>query len=73
MELEIYTWIGRIAVWLFVGYVVFKILAFIMVEVINWLGKKFDTSWILIEYIYYRKDFKEWIKDKQRIVKKKKH
>lgn len=73
MEIEIYAWIGRIATWLFVGYVLLKIISFILIEVINWLGKKFDSSWILIEYIYRRKEFKEWTKDKQRIIKKNKH
>lgn len=69
METEIYTWVGKITVWLFVAYIIFKILSFILIEVINWLGNKFDTTWSFIEYLVYKKDFKKWVKNKRRIKK----
>lgn len=67
MELEIYTWIGKIAVWLGFVYVTFKILAIVLEYFINWLGDRCNNMWKFIEYLYYRTSFKEWIKDKERL------
>lgn len=73
METQIYLWIGRIAVWLSFGIISFKILGWLLEEFINWLGKRYNNMWIVIEYAFYRHKFKKWIKDKERHPKMKKH
>ena len=64
---EVYTGIGFLVVWLLLTVIGFLILGYIIVNVTNWLGSKFKTMWIFIEYMYYRTQFKEWVKDKERI------
>lgn len=67
MEIEIYNLIGKIVIWLSAGYIIFKLLSSILISVINWLGEKGIFLWKFVEFIYYRKEFKEWVKDKERI------
>lgn len=66
MEIEIYIWIGRLAVWLCFGYLIFEIIGYVLEKSIDWIGRRFDSAWIIVEYMHYRKDFKEWVKDKKR-------
>ena len=73
MEIEIYIWIGRIAVCLCFGFLAFKLIGYILESLINWMGKRWNNMWAFIEYLYYRKDFKEWVKNKQRHSKMDKH
>lgn len=73
MEIEIYLWIGRLAVWLCFGFLIFKLIGYVLENLINWMGKRWNNMWAFIEYLYYRKDFKEWIKDKERHPKMDKH
>jgi len=64
---EVYAGIGFLVVWILIMAILFIVLGFIIINVINWLGSKFKTMWVFIEYLYYRSDFKEWVKDKERI------
>lgn len=73
MEDRIYFWIGLLAVWLGIGYLAVKIIGFILIALINWAGDKFDKMWLFMEFLYYRKEFKDWIKDKQRHPRMNKH
>lgn len=73
METQIYLWVGRLAVWLCFGFLLFKLIGWIMVNAINWLSTKFNVMWNVFEYFYYRQDFKEWVKAKERHPKSKKH
>lgn len=73
MEIEMYIWIGRIAVWLCFGFLAFKLMGYILKNLINWMGGRWNNMWAFIEYLYYRQDFKEWVKDKQRHPKMDKH
>ena len=66
MEIQIYFWIGCTVVWLCFGFLTFKLVGWIVKNLINWLSTKFTMMWKVFEYFYYRKDFNEWIKDKER-------
>lgn len=63
---QAYNWIGFIVMYLsaFLGSAI--AIAFIFKLILNVLGSKFYWMWIIIEYMYYRKDFKEWVSDKER-------
>ena len=62
-----YYWIGFIVVWLsaFVGMV--RIITFLLKILIDKLGKIYLWPWFIIEYVFYKHKFKEWIKDKPRL------
>lgn len=62
----IYHWIGFAFVWLSILTAGFFTLAFFYEIIINWIGKRFKSIWIIYEFQFYKKDFKEWVKDKQR-------
>ena len=66
MEDKIYYWVGLLSVWVGFGYITIKIIGLILITLINWLGNRFDKMWFFLEFLYYRKDFKEFVKDKQR-------
>ena len=66
MEIDIYTWIGRLVVWGFFGFMVFKFICYVFENLINWLAKRINQMWKFLEYLFYRNEFKEWVKDKDR-------
>lgn len=45
------------------------ILFFILQLVYDFLNKQFLVMWRVVEYTYYRKEFKEWVKNKERHTK----
>ena len=63
---QVYYWIGLVVFWLSAiigsGVVVY----FLGEIILNELGRRFKIFWVMIEFIYYKKDFKEWVKDKER-------
>jgi hypothetical protein len=63
---EIYYWIGLVVFWLsaITGSVV--LIGYITLLLLNESGKKIKTMWIIVEYAFYRKKFKSWVKDKER-------
>lgn len=63
---NIYHWIGFAFVWLSVFTVGFYVLSLFYTIILNWIGKRFKSIWIIYEFQFYKKDFKEWIKVKQR-------
>ena len=62
----IYHWIGFAIVWLSVFTAGFFTLAFFCELIINWIVRRFKLVWGIVEFQFYKKDFKEWVKDKQR-------
>jgi hypothetical protein len=59
----------------YVGFSTFLILSligflFLFINLFEWvvnqLGKRFKNIWIIIEFQFYRKEFKEWVKTKER-------
>ncbi len=67
MELqEIYGWLGFAIFWLSVVFVSLIIVGALLKWIMNLLGKYWNNLWVIIEYLIYRKDFKEFVKDKQR-------
>ena len=68
---ETYHWIGFVMYWLCAVLGCLAVVGFLLVQIINLIGKFFDTAWVLVEFAYYKKDFLEWVKDKERINTKK--
>ena len=66
---DIYYWFGFIVFWACVTIGVSIIAGYLYKKLLDELGKRFKSVWILFEFAYYKKDFKEWVKDKERIVK----
>jgi hypothetical protein len=67
MELqEIYEWLGFAIFWLSVVFLSLIIVGALFKWIMNLLGKYWNNLWVIIEYLIYRKDFKEFVKDKQR-------
>lgn len=62
----IYHWIGFAVIWLSVITIAFFILAFFYEMIINWIGRRFKSVWIIFEFQFYKKEFKEWVKNKPR-------
>ena len=71
MELEVYLCIGKLAVWLCFAFLLIKLIGYIFVSIVNWAGDRWNNLWAFIEYLYYRKEFKDWVKDKERHSKMK--
>ena len=63
---QIYHWIGLSVFWLSgtIGSVI--VVRYLLKELLDYLGKKFKIFWIMVEFAHYRKEFKEWVKDKKR-------
>lgn len=54
---------------LFIGILtLLLLLSFLAIQIINILAKRFKTFWIIVEYRFYRKDFKEFFKDKESVT-----
>lgn len=62
----IYHWIGFAVVWLSVIICLIIALRTLFKITMDKLGRNFKSIWIMVEFAFYRKDFKEWIKDKKR-------
>lgn len=55
------------------GLLLFLLICYYMLRgIISLWGNISFNAWILVEYAYHRKAFKEWIKDKERHPKMKK-
>ena len=63
---QIYYWIGLVVFWLSATIGSVLAIGFLGETLLNGLGRRFKTMWIMVEFAYYRKDFKEWVKDKKR-------
>ena len=63
---QIYYWIGLVVFWLsaMIGSVIS--IGFLVKKILDELGRRFKIMWIMVEFSYYRKEFKEWVKDKKR-------
>ncbi len=62
----IYHWIGFAFVWISVVVASLVTLTFLYETILNWIGRRFKSVWGIVEFQIYKKDFKEWVKDKQR-------
>ena len=63
---QIYYWIGLIVFWLSATIGSVAIIGFLGKLLLNELGRRIRTTWIIVEYAHYRKQFNEWVKDKKR-------
>jgi uncharacterized protein involved in cysteine biosynthesis len=62
----IYHWIGFAVVWLSVLIGLLYIVGWLFEQIGNAIGRKYKALWIIFEFQFYKKDFKEWVKDKER-------
>lgn len=63
---QIYSWIGLVVFWLSATIGSALAIGFLHKILLDKLGRKFKTMWIMVEFAYYRKEFREWVKDKKR-------
>ena len=63
---DIYYFIGFVIVWLSITTALLFIIAFFYELIINWIGRKFKSIWVIMEFQIYKKEFKEWVKNKPR-------
>ena len=63
---QIYHWIGLVVFWLSVPTGLFIIFQFAIMWMMNILCKKWNSIWMIVEFGYYKKDFKNWVKNKNR-------
>jgi hypothetical protein len=65
----IFQYTGIIVLWsLAIGLA--AILGSFLVEIfVNNIWTKFETAWKCVEYVYYRREFKEWVKTKERLTR----
>ena len=63
---QIYYWIGLIFFWLSATIGSIIAIGFLIRIILDELGRRFKTLWRIVEFAYYRADFKEWVKDKKR-------
>ena len=63
---QIYYWIGLVVFWLsaIIGSVI--AIGFLAKILLDELGRRLKTMWIIVEFAHYRKEFKKWVKDKKR-------
>ena len=47
--------------WLVIMYIIYRVGVFIF----NLIGNIYKPIWIIVEYSYYRTEFKEFLKDKK--------
>jgi hypothetical protein len=64
---NLYHWMGLIWFWASVCLVSFYIAGKLFIAIMNWLGRRFSSMWTFLEFMYYREEFLEWVKDKERI------
>lgn len=62
----IYNYAGFVFLWMSIAIGMAVILTLFYVFFVNWIGKKWKNSFMILEFIIYRKEFKEWVKDKPR-------
>lgn len=60
---EIFYWIGIITVFLFFLWTTITVLGIILTSIINQLGRWFHNWWIIVDWAWHRKEFKQWLKD----------
>lgn len=65
----IYHWIGFIIFWLSAIIGTLTCLGFLCIKLLNVLAEYKKTMWIVVEFAYYKQQFLEWVKDKERIKK----
>ena len=55
--------IGKIVVVITSGSVVIVSAWYVIARIVDFIGKRFNTLWRVVEYAYYHKQFKKWMKD----------
>lgn len=66
-----YFWLGVITFWLCAGIGMTIVLFYLIEKLANLWGRCSKVPWRMLEYIYYQKDFKEFVKNKERHPKAK--
>lgn len=63
---QMYNWIGLVVFWLTASIGIMLAVGYLMKIIFDELGRRFKTLWIIVEFAYYKKEFKTWVKDKKR-------
>lgn len=62
----VYYWLGAVCFWMIASSSILLVLAFAGRLIEKKARRQFRTYWFLWEFMWYRKKFKEWVKDKKR-------
>lgn len=62
---QVYYYIGLVVFWLSAGIAIVLVVGTIGKVLLDELGRIFKMMWIIVEFAYYRKEFKEWLKSKK--------
>ena len=65
----LYLVIGKLFVWGCVAWVSYKLVAYVLERLFNLIMGRFRITFYFIEFLTYRADFKEFVKDKKRHYK----
>lgn len=65
---NIYYWIGFAVVWLGSLIAFLYVFSYLIKAIGDAIGRKYKFLWVIVEFQIYKKDFKEWVKDKQRHI-----
>ena len=63
---EIYYWTGFVFFWLMAIIGCLAMLIVLYTSIFNWISRNYKSLWIIVEFQFYRKQFKEWVKDQPR-------
>lgn len=68
---EIYYYIGFSITWITLITAGIFLTSKLLSIIVDKLSNIFTNWWVIIDYVYYRKDFKEFMKNKKSIVESK--
>jgi hypothetical protein len=63
---KIYYWIGWFIFWARAGYLGTSAIGIFIAFTLNKLSEHFKILWVIFEFSYYKKEFLEWVKNKER-------
>ncbi len=67
---NIYHWFGFITFWITIVVTALWVISKAWELSLNYLSSIFGSLWTILEFVYHRKNFLEWVKDKERITRK---
>ena len=63
---QIYYWIRLVVFWLSAITGSLVAVGFLGKLLLDELGRRYKIFWVMVEFAHYKKEFKQWVKDKKR-------
>jgi len=64
-----FQYVGFLVIYLSAAAGILITTGFLINLTLNKLGKQFKSLWNIVEFVYHKKEFKEWVKGKERLSK----